>query len=194
MSLHVPVFYFLYEFMNIVICACVLSGTWALACVLTTLQLKDPKCVGTVWTHSPKSVSFFHSLWVYRWLCVTCKSPTHNSVEPKPSTAVIWASGIPIFMYCNYFISSCLSNFIHTYLGVLLVTDFGMQKTILGALPSDSALSHGFLWTLVIFSDVIFSSWCYGIPMLDFRSAFLYTCPGRPSSPFSITGFCFCLA
>lgn len=61
-------------------------------------------------------------------------------------------------MYCNYFITSYLGHFIHTYLGILLAIGLGLQKTLLGALPSDSALSHGFLWTVINFSDAIFSS------------------------------------
>lgn len=147
------------------------------------------------WMEVSRSSKGLGELW---WECkkvqrknVTCKSLTCNSIEPKPSTIAIWASVISTFMYCNYFITSYLSHFIHTYLGILLAIGLGLQKTLLGALPSDSALSHRFLWTVINFSDAIFSSWCYGIPMLNFSGAFLYTWPGRASFPFSITAFCF---
>ena len=36
------------EFMNITICACVSLGFWTLALILPTLDLGDPKCVGTI--------------------------------------------------------------------------------------------------------------------------------------------------
>lgn len=48
-----------------------------------------------------------------------------------------------MYTHCNQFISPCHSNIIHAHRSILLATGFGLQKAVLGAHSSDSALSHG---------------------------------------------------
>lgn len=143
----------------------------------------------------PKTASFLHSLWVYWWLFFTCKSPTHNNIEPKPSTIVIWASGISTFMYCNYFVSSYLSNIIQKLPWHLFCYWFWAAKNSAGGSSIRFSIITWIFVDFNNFSAVRFSFWWYDILMLNFCSAYLYTCPGSAFSPFSITDFfSICLA
>lgn len=48
--------------MNTMTCPCVSLGIWTLDFMLTILNLRDSKCVGTIRTNFPKSVPFLHSV------------------------------------------------------------------------------------------------------------------------------------
>lgn len=50
------------EFMNIMIHVNVSLGIWTLACARPTLDLKNPKCIGTIWTNFPKPIQVLLSL------------------------------------------------------------------------------------------------------------------------------------
>lgn len=186
------------------LCSCILFSVWIYGhldlclCLFGNLGIRLGACYpwperSQVCRHAlnsfPKSASFLHSLWVYWWLFFTRKSPTHNNIEPKPSTTVIWASGISTFMYCNYFVSSYLSNIIHKLPWHLFCYRFWAAKNSAGGSSVRFSIITWIFVDFNNFSAVRFSFWWYDILMLNFCSAYLYTCPGSAFSPFSITDF-----